>query len=176
MISIFPLWTFHFYVATFQQHIYIYIEYISLRWYDISELVAPIRISLVEDAANEQATETRWSHHFENATVATMTWLTVMEYLCNSDHRYVPLVVKTSWSFPHSRLIIGFVTILTRRVPLEHLNSPDFSGNRVTRTLSLYVCFVDRCLSLCIVFLFAIVFSILQYTDSDCPLVSSISS
>jgi len=48
-----------------------------------------------------------WSHHFESFTVATMTWLTVMEYLCD-----------TSRSFPHSWLVLGFVTILTRRVPL----------------------------------------------------------
>jgi len=45
----------------------------------------------------------------------------------------VPLVVNISWSFPHSRLITGFVTRLTRRVLLveqemltlpEHLSSP----------------------------------------------------
>ena len=52
-----------------------------------------------------------------------------------------------------------FVTRLTRRVSLveqtlltlpEHLGSPTvFSGVRVTRSLVLYVCFVDRCLSLC---------------------------
>ena len=56
-------------------------------------------------------------------------------------------------------LIIGFVTRLTRRVPLveqdlttlpEHLSSPpDFSGVRVTRSLVLCVCFVDRCLACC---------------------------
>jgi hypothetical protein len=92
-----------------------------------------------------------------------------MEYLWKNDLRYVPLVVNTSWSFPHWRLIIGFVTRLTRRVPLEHLHSPAFSGIRVTRTLTLYICFVDRCLSFCIFFLLAIVFSILRYTDSDCP-------
>jgi hypothetical protein len=65
----------------------------------------------------------------------------------------------TSQFFPHSRLITGFVTRLTRRVPLveqellilpEHLSSPPvFSGVRVTRSLVLYVCFVDRCLSFC---------------------------
>ena len=33
---------------------------------------------------------------------------------------------------------------------LEHLSSPSvFSGIRVTRSLVLYVCFVDRCLSFC---------------------------
>ena len=67
--------------------------------------------------------------------------------------------VNTSRSFPHSRLITGFVTRLTRRVPLveqelptlpQHLSSPPvFSGVRVTRSLVLYVCFVDRCLSFC---------------------------
>jgi hypothetical protein len=31
---------------------------VSLRWYDIPELVAPIRISLIEDAANTEAAET----------------------------------------------------------------------------------------------------------------------
>jgi hypothetical protein len=64
-----------------------------------------------------------------------------------------------SRSFPHSRLITRFVTRLAWRVPLveqelltlpEHLSSPPvFSGVRVTRSLVLYVCFVDRCLSLC---------------------------
>ena len=54
-------------------------------------------------------------------------------------------------------IITGFVTRLTRRVPLVeqelltlpvHLSSPPvFSGVRVTRSLGLYVCFVDRCLS-----------------------------
>jgi len=76
-----------------------------------------------------------------------------------NDHGYVPLVVNTSRSFPHSRLITGFVTRLIRWVPLveqellilpEHLSSPPvFSGVHVTRSLALYVCFEDRCLSFC---------------------------
>jgi hypothetical protein len=78
--------------------------------------------------------------------------------LGDNDHGYVPLVVNTSRSFPHS-LITGFVTRLTRRVALveqelltlpQHLSSPPvFTGVRVTRSLVLYVCFVDRCLSFC---------------------------
>ena len=58
----------------------------------------------------------------------------------------------------HSWLITGFVTRLSRRVPLveqelltlsEHLSSPPvLSGVRVTRSLVLYVCFVARCLFL----------------------------
>jgi len=76
-----------------------------------------------------------------------------------NDHGYVPLVLKTSLFFSHSRFITGFVTRLTRRVPLvehelltppEHLSSPPlFSGVSVTRSLVLYVCFVDPCLSFC---------------------------
>jgi hypothetical protein len=43
------------------------------------------------------------------------------------------------------------------------------TGVRVTRSLVLYICFVDRCLSFC-TFLLAIVLSVLlQYTDSDYP-------
>ena len=71
-----------------------------------------------------------------------------------NDYGFVSLVLSTSLSFPHTRFITGFVTRLTRRVPLvqhellsiqEHLRSPpDFSWS-----LPLYVCFVDRCLSFC---------------------------
>jgi len=76
-----------------------------------------------------------------------------------NDHGYVPHIVSTSRSFPRSWLITGFAIRLTRRVSLveqelpthpEHLSSsPVFSGVRVTRSLVLYVCFVDRCLSFC---------------------------
>jgi hypothetical protein len=80
--------------------------------------------------------------------------------ICVTNYQgYVPLVINTSRSFSHSRLITGFVARLTRRVPLveqelltlrEHLSSPPvFCGVRVTRSLVLYVCFVDRCLSFC---------------------------
>jgi hypothetical protein len=55
MISIFPLRTFLSYVAPIQQ--YLHNAYISLKCYDISELVAPIGISLWEDGANTEATE-----------------------------------------------------------------------------------------------------------------------
>jgi hypothetical protein len=90
----------------------------------------------------------------ERFTVATTTWLNIC---VTNDHGYVPLVVNTSRSFPRSWLITGFVTRLPRRVSLmeqglltlpEHLSSPPvFNGARVTRSLVLYVCFVDRCLS-----------------------------
>ena len=101
-----------------------------------------------------------------------------LEYLLwnicvTNNHGYVLLIVNTSRSFPRSWLITGSVTRLTRRVSFveqvlltfpEHLNSsPVFSGVRVTRSLVLYVYFVDRCLSFCT---FS---SVLRYTDSDYP-------
>jgi len=51
----------------------------------------------------------------------------------------------------------------------EHMSSPPvFSGVHYTRSLVLYVCFVDRCPF--VLFLLAIVLSgPLRYTDSDCP-------
>jgi hypothetical protein len=137
MISIFPLWTFLLYVASFQQHLHN--AYISLKCYDIPELVAPIGISLLEDAANTKLLKStfflvkvmsslqKWyGHHHDLVDRYRMC-------LCHNDHRYVPLIVSTARSFTHSRLIIGFVTIFTRRVPLmhhdlqtlqEHLTSP----------------------------------------------------
>jgi hypothetical protein len=44
------------------------------------------------------------------------------------------------------------VSLVEQELPTlpEHLSSPPvFSGARVTRSLVLYVCFVDRCLSFC---------------------------
>jgi hypothetical protein len=101
-----------------------------------------------------------------------------------NDHGYVPLVVNTSRSFPHSRLITGFVTRLTRRVSLVEQElltlpefTPGFSGVRVTRSLVLYICFVDRCLSFCTFLLANVLSVLLRYTVSDyLPLVSSNSS
>jgi hypothetical protein len=46
--------------------------------------------------------------------------------------------------------------------------TPDFSGVRVTRSLVLCTCFVDYCLVF-VLFLMAIVLSVLRYTDSDYP-------
>ena len=90
------------------------------------------------------------------------------------------LVVKTSRSFPRSWLTTGFVTRLTRQVPLaeqELLTLPDISGVRVTRSLVLCVCFVDRYLSFCSFVLLVIVLSVLlRYTILITPLVSPNSS
>jgi hypothetical protein len=60
----------------------------------------------------------------------------------------------------------------------KHLSSPPvFSGVRVTRSLVLCVCFVDRCLAFCTLFLAIVLSVLLRFTDSDyLPLVSSNSS
>jgi hypothetical protein len=42
-------------------------------------------------------------------------------------------------------------------------------GIRVTRSLVLYVCFVDRSLSFYPFFLAIVLSVLLRYTDSDCP-------
>jgi hypothetical protein len=53
-------------------------------------------------------------------------------------------LIKASKHDSQYRLRLGTATIP------EHLSSlPVFSGVRVTRSLVLYVCFVDRCLSFC---------------------------
>jgi hypothetical protein len=49
----------------------------------------------------------------------------------------------------------------------EHMSSsPVFSGVRVTRTLVLYVCFIDVVCPF-VLFLLAIVLSVFRFTDSD---------
>ena len=89
-----------------------------------------------------------------------MTWMTLWNVSVINDHSYVHLVVSPSRSFSHSRLITGLVTRLTRQVLLveqEHMGSPPvFSAVSVTRSLVSFFCVVDRCLSFCTFFLWAL--------------------
>ena len=94
-----------------------------------------------------------WSHHFKNCTVATMTWLTVMEYLC---HKWPRICSACRKHFPVLSSFMTYHPINTKGVTSEagtetlpvHPNLPPvFSGVRVTRSLVLCVCFIDRCLS-----------------------------
>ena len=72
-------------------------------------------------------------------------------------HGDSPPVVITFRSFPYSWFSSGFVTKLTRQVSIVQQELPtlpdnmsslqSFSGIRVTRSLVLCVCIVDRCLS-----------------------------
>ena len=148
-------------MATFQQHLHM--EYISLSWYSRAcgsyQDFLDRGLLLTMQLLNQGFILVRLKSSL--FTVAIVTWLTVMEYMCHKWPRYVPLVVNISRSFPHSWLITGFVAWLTRRVSLveqelltfpEHMSSPPvFSGVHVTRSLVLYVCFVGRCLSFCTV-------------------------
>jgi hypothetical protein len=54
-----------------------------------------------------------------NSTLAILTWLTFTEHMCHNDQGYVSLVENTFRLFPHSWLITGFVTRVTRQVPQE---------------------------------------------------------
>ena len=116
---------------------------------------------------------------FRKFMVATMTWLTAMEYLC---HKWPRICSTCRKHFPVLSSFInyhGFVTRLKRRVSLveqelltlpEHPSSlPVFSGVRVTWSLVLYVCFVNRCLSFCLFFFAIVLCVLLRYTDSDYP-------
>ena len=133
-------------------------------------------------APNKEATEPRvplgWVEVITSNVLRSPPWLgwPLWNICVTNDHGYFPLVTDTSRSFPHSWLITGFATRLTRRVPLveqeqltlpQHLSLPPvLSGVRVTRSLLLCVCFVD----LFVLFLLDIVLSVLlRYTDSDYP-------
>jgi len=117
-----------------------------------------------------------WSHHFKSFTVATTTWLNRYRIAVSKTTKS-PLIcficrkhVSTSRSFPHSWLINGFVTRITRRVSLveqelltlpEHMSSPMVvSGVCVARSLdlcivscrSLFVLLFFFCWQLCCLF------------------------
>jgi hypothetical protein len=83
-----------------------------------------------------------------------MTWLTVMEYLCHKWQRICSTCRKYLPILSSFTAYYEFVSRLTRQVPLvEHLSSsPVFIGVCVTRSLLLYVCFLDRCLFFCTFF------------------------
>jgi hypothetical protein len=107
MISIFPLWTLQLYVATFQQHLHM--EYISLSWYAIPELVVPIRV-----AANKEATESRIPlGKVEVITSKSLRWPPWLGWpLWNisgrNDHGYAPLVETLPGPFLIHDLSPGF--------------------------------------------------------------------
>ena len=92
------------------------------------------------------------SYDLENFTVAIMTCLPVLEYLCHKWPRTsVPCVEITIPSFPISWLISSFVTRVSRQVLLvkqelvtfpEHLSSsPVFCGVVVVHSLVFWVVF-----------------------------------
>jgi hypothetical protein len=60
-----------------------------------------------------------------------------------NDHGYVPFVVSISRSFPHSRLITGFVTRLTRRVPLVEQELLTLPEHQIPPQLSLGFVLLD---------------------------------
>ena len=102
-----------------------------------------------------------------------------------NDHGYVQLV-NAFRSFPHSRLITGFVTRLTRRVPLveqvlptlpEHLRSPPvFSGVCVTRSLVFCVVFCRSLFVLLSLFTWPLCCLFFDLRIIITPLISSNSS
>jgi hypothetical protein len=56
-IELLQLWTVYLYVSTFQQNLYM--EYISLSWSYIPEIVVPIMMFLIGFTANKEATKPR---------------------------------------------------------------------------------------------------------------------
>jgi hypothetical protein len=100
-----------------------------------------------------------WSHYFESFTIATMTWLTAMEYLCqkwpwicSTCRKHFP--VLSSFMTYHQVCNYINTTGATGVAWTEYPSgapefTPVFSGVRVARSLAFCVRLVDRCLSFC---------------------------
>jgi hypothetical protein len=122
----FKLWAFHLYVATFQQHLHM--EYLSLSWYATPEYWFLSGFPWHRVAAKKRSYWTKGSslltrsHHFESLTAEFVTRLTWWVLLVEQE-----------------------LLILPERLSSHKI----FRGVRVTRSLVLYVCFVDICLSFC---------------------------
>jgi hypothetical protein len=116
-----------------------------------------------------------WGHHFESFTVATMTWLTVTQYLwhrrpwlvslCRNHNAALCSYVTYHWSVDKS-----YNTLEQELITFpEHLRSP-LCALCLRNLLFSVWCFVDRCLSFWFFFLLAIVLSVLRFTASDYPI------
>jgi hypothetical protein len=103
-----------------------------------------------------------WCQHFDNVTIATMTWLTVTEYMCHKWSRICSTCRKHFPVLPYSWLITGFVTTVAWRVALigQELLIPQstwvyprflVSGVRIARSLVFCVMF---CISLFVLLYF----------------------
>ena len=120
--------SFYLYKATFQQHLHT--KYISLNWFNIPELVVSIRIFLIEGCCQQGSYWTKcsywlsWNHNFESFTVATMTCLTVTEYMYHKWSQIYSTCLSTSRSFPPLWLTIRVVTRVIQQVPLVEQELP----------------------------------------------------
>ena len=135
MISICPSWTFHSYVATFQQHLHM--EYISqLIWYSRAcgsyQDFLDIGLLLTRKLLNKGFLLVKLKSSIRKFYGRNHDLFDRYGISVTNDHRYVPPVASTSWSFPRSWLITGIVTRLTWRVSLveqELLTLPEYMSS-----------------------------------------------
>jgi hypothetical protein len=180
MISIFPLWTFHLYIGTFQQHLHM--EYISLSGFSRA-------CGSYQDFLDRGLLLTRKLLNQGFLLVKLMSSLRiffgrhhylvdVMEYLCHKWTRICSTCRNPSRFFPHSWLITGLVTRLTRRVPLveqelltllEHRSSPSGINGVSLMCMfcwSLFVLLHYFVLPFCCLFVFDIRIRITRFVSS----------
>ena len=149
----FPLWTFHLYVATL----------LASPAYGvyISQLIRYSRAcgSYQEFLDRGLLLTRKLLNHFESFTLATMTWLTVTEHIYHKWPRICSICRK------HLLVLSAFTNYyrvcnyINKKGTTSGAGSagpsgaprftPVISGIRVTRTLASYVCFVDGCFSFC---------------------------
>ena len=179
------MWTFHLYIATFQQHLHM--EYFSLSRSDITRLV----VSIIQDVLDRWLLLPRklliqWFLlvKFKSSLRKVLwspPWLDYpLRNICvtnNDEYIQVSLVISMVIS-SSTWLITGFVTRLTRLVSLveqelltlqEHWSlSPVFSGVRVARSFRVFcVVFCRSLFVLLSLFLCPLCCVFLRIVDTD---------
>ena len=118
-------------------------------------------VSLIDNCCSQASYWTKgfhwfsWNHHFELFVATTMIWITVTEYMCHK------MTTQCS-DFRNNRICINEAG--TVYLSEAEKFTPCFGVVHIARSLVLCVVF---CRSLFVLFLLAIVLSVLRYTASD---------
>ena len=73
-----------------------------------------------------------WSHHFESFTVATMTWLTITEYMCHKWHRICrnhSQVLSLFMTYHRNKINVRENRRVTRHMPHAEQERLTFPGH-----------------------------------------------
>jgi hypothetical protein len=136
MIFIFPLWTFHLYAATFQQHLHM--EYISLSWSDR-------RLLLTRKLLNQGFLPLILSKSLDSQ--GTYSWFTFVKNITSETKTFLislPMVTKHDARDPTLKITITFSIHSNTSIPNRYsgIGSPLFAWKTFSPFLSFFLVFL----------------------------------